>query len=104
MAAALAEFTGGHFTRDGIVLDAPPAGELRTVMITTRAALEDWLAKVQAADRVAIDTETTALDAQQAHLVGISLAVSPWEGAYIPVGTAMPARPTSCRWTRCWRC
>ncbi|RKW36793.1 MAG: DNA polymerase I, partial [Lautropia sp.] len=93
VAAALAEFTGGHFTRDGIVLDAPPAGELRTVMITTRAALEDWLAKVQAADRVAIDTETTALDAQQAHLVGISLAVSPWEGAYIPVGHSYAGAP-----------
>ena len=93
VAAALAEFTGGHFTRDGIVLDAPPAGELRTVMITTRAALEDWLAKVQAADRVAIDTETTALDARQAHLVGISLAVSPWEGAYIPVGHSYAGAP-----------
>lgn len=77
---------GGHFTRDGIVLDTPPAGELKTEMVTTRAELDAWLAKVQAADRVAIDTETTALDARQARLVGISLAVSPWEAAYIPVG------------------
>ena len=84
--AGQATFAGGHFTRDGIVLDTPPAGELKTEMVTTRAELDAWLAKVQAADRVAIDTETTALDARQARLVGISLAVSPWEAAYIPVG------------------
>ena len=52
----------GHFTRDGIVLEAPPAGELQAEMVTTRAALDAWLARVQAADRVAVDTETTSLD------------------------------------------
>ena len=76
----------GHFTRDGIVLEAPPAGELQAEMVTTRAALDAWLARVQAADRVAIDTETTSLDPHAARLVGISLAVTPWQGCYIPVG------------------
>ena len=76
----------GHFTRDGIVLEAPPAGELQAEMVTTRAALDAWLARVQAADRVAIDTETTSLDPHAARLVGISLAVTPWQACYIPVG------------------
>ena len=76
----------GHFTRDGIVLEAPPAGELQAETVTTRAALDAWLARVQAADRVAIDTETTSLDPHAARLVGISLAVTPWQGCYIPVG------------------
>ena len=76
----------GHFTRDGIVLEAPPAGELQAEMVTTRAALDAWLARVQAADRVAIDTETTSKDPHAARLVGISLAVTPWQGCYIPVG------------------
>ena len=76
----------GHFTRDGIVLEAPPAGELQAEMVTTRAALDAWLARVQAADRVAVDTETTSLDPYAARLVGISLAVTPWQACYIPVG------------------
>ena len=76
----------GHFTRDGIVLEAPPAGELQAETVTTRAALDAWLARVQAADRVAIDTETTSKDPHAARLVGISLAVTPWQGCYIPVG------------------
>ena len=76
----------GHFTRDGIVLEAPPAGELQAETVTTRAALDAWLARVQVADRVAIDTETTSLDPHAARLVGISLAVTPWQGCYIPVG------------------
>ena len=76
----------GHFTRDGIVLEAPPAGELQAETVTTRTALDAWLARVQAADRVAIDTETTSLDPHAARLVGISLAVTPWQGCYIPVG------------------
>ena len=36
----------GHFTRDGIVLEAPPAGELQAETVTTRAALDAWLARV----------------------------------------------------------
>ena len=76
----------GHFTRDGIVLEAPPTGELQAETVTTRAALDAWLARVQAADRVAIDTETTSLDPHAARLVGISLAVAPWQACYIPVG------------------
>lgn len=76
----------GHFTRDGIVLEAPPAGELQAETVTTREALDAWLARVQAADRVAIDTETTSKDPHAARLVGISLAVTPWQGCYIPVG------------------
>ena len=87
-AAGLEALPGGigHFTRDGIVLEAPPAGELQAEMVTTRAALDAWLVRVQAADRVAIDTETTSLDPHAARLVGISLAVMPWQGCYIPVG------------------
>ena len=87
-AAGLEALPGGigHFTRDGIVLEAPPAGELQAEMVTTRAALDAWLARVQAADRVAIDTETTSLDPHAARLVGISLAVAPWQACYIPVG------------------
>jgi len=50
------------------------------------AALEAWIARGFAAGVVAIDTETSALDAVGAQLVGISLAVGAGEACYIPLG------------------
>ena len=49
------------------------------------AALERWVARAYAAGHVALDTETNSLDAMQADLVGISLAVAPGEACYIPL-------------------
>lgn len=53
--------------------------------LTTEADLDRWLEKITAAPLVAFDTETTALDAQQASLVGVSFAVAPGEAAYLPL-------------------
>jgi DNA polymerase I len=50
------------------------------------AALEQWIARAFAAGIVAIDTETSALDAVGADLVGISLATGAGEACYIPLG------------------
>lgn len=47
--------------------------------------LRQWIAKATARGRIAIDTETTSLDAMQAELVGISLAVEAGEACYIPL-------------------
>jgi DNA polymerase-1 len=55
-------------------------------MITDMEALEAWLAKISVADCVALDTETTSLEAMQARLVGISLSVEAGGACYIPVG------------------
>lgn len=46
---------------------------------------ERWLEKLKIAPLFAFDTETTSVHAQLAELVGISLAVSPYEAAYIPL-------------------
>ena len=62
--------------------------------ILDEAGLNRWLAKIQHADFVALDTETTSLDEQQARLVGISFAVAPGEAAYLPLGHAGPDVPT----------
>jgi len=50
------------------------------------AGLERWLARIEQAERVAVDSETTSLDPMQAQLVGISLAVAPGEACYLPLG------------------
>ncbi|WP_166570412.1 DNA polymerase I [Pseudomonas sp. R5(2019)] len=53
--------------------------------ILDQSRFDAWLKKLQAADLIAFDTETTGLDAQQAQLVGVSFAVQPHEAAYVPL-------------------
>jgi len=53
--------------------------------IFTWPQLDEWLAKIEAADLVAVDTETTSLDEMVAEIVGISFSVKPGEAAYIPL-------------------
>ena len=48
-------------------------------------AFDAWLAKIEAAPLTALDTETTSLDPFAARIVGLSLAVTPGEAAYIPL-------------------
>src|SRR5450830_1435205 len=61
--------------------------------VLTWDAFDQWLARVQAADLVALDTETTSLDEMRAQIVGISLSVKPGEAAYIPLAHAYPDAP-----------
>ena len=62
---------------------ATPESRYETVLDEARFAA--WLEKLEQAELIAFDTETTSLDAQQAELVGLSFAVAPHEAAYIPV-------------------
>ncbi len=55
--------------------------------------LDAWLARLNTADLVCIDTETTGLDALQAQLVGISFAITPHEAAYLPLSHVYPGAP-----------
>ena len=55
-------------------------------LVTTRAALERWVAAAYEAGVLAIDTETTSLNAHLADLVGISLASEAGKACYIPIG------------------
>ena len=61
----------------------PAKGNYETVL--DWPAFDRWLDKIQRADLVAVDTETTSLDYMSAEVVGISLAVEAGEAAYIPV-------------------
>jgi DNA polymerase-1 len=58
-------------------------GEYETVLL--EAQLDEWLARIDAADLTSLDTETTSLDPMTAEMVGISLSVEAGKGAYIPV-------------------
>ncbi len=61
--------------------------------ITTWPQLQTWLERLQKADLVALDTETTSLDAMKAELVGISLSDQPGHAAYIPLAHSGPDAP-----------
>ncbi len=64
---------------------ASKATNLSYETVTTWEAFDSWLAKIEAAELVAVDTETTSLDEMRAEIVGLSFSVKPGEAAYIPV-------------------
>jgi DNA polymerase-1 len=70
---------------------APAPEDSNYTAVQTMAELEDWIARARRAGFVAVDTETTSLDAMRADLVGVSLAVKPGEACYIPLGHTGPA-------------
>jgi DNA polymerase-1 len=64
---------------------AGPAMPREYETITTWERLDAWLAQLQAAELVAIDTETDSLDGMRARIVGISFATEPGRAAYVPL-------------------
>jgi DNA polymerase-1 len=68
-------------------------GDKQYETILTWAQFDTWLPRLEAAECVAIDTETTSLDAMRADLVGISWSVKPGEAAYLPLRHEGPNAP-----------
>lgn len=94
-----AQGAGAEAARQGSLLDEaddPPApksapGSYETIL--TWEQFDAWLARIDAAQLTAIDTETDSLDPMRARLVGISLSVAPGTGAYLPLAHAYPGVP-----------
>ncbi len=64
--------------------------------ILDAAQLDAWLARLDAAPLVSLDTETTGLDPMLAQLVGISFAIAAGESvhaAYLPLGHSYAGAP-----------
>ena len=75
--------------------DMPPVDHAAYETVQTLDRLEAWVARARAAQVVAVDTETSSLDAIRADLVGVSLALGPNDACYIPLshgGTDMFAQ------------
>lgn len=63
------------------------AAEIRqSVVVDTPQALQNLVERLRESSQISFDTETTSTDQMSARLVGISLAVEPGHGYYIPVG------------------
>jgi DNA polymerase I len=68
---------------------APPATEQvagRYETVLDEGAFGKMLKRLHTAKLVCLDTETDSLDSMQANLVGLSFAVEPGHGWYVPVG------------------
>ena len=65
---------------------APPPEVARNYETLVRwEDLERWIAKLHAAELIALDTETTSLDYMSAEVVGISFCVESGNAAYLPL-------------------
>ena len=76
--------------------DAPAAsraGAPQYETVLDWPTLERWLARIEAAELTAFDTETTSLDEMQARIVGLSFSVAPGQAAYIPLAHTGPDAP-----------
>jgi DNA polymerase I len=71
---------------------AAPVGKIDVDYDTvfTWEQFDAWLAKIEAAELTALDTETTSLDSFAAQIVGISLSIKVGEACYIPLGHTAP--------------
>ncbi|MBX3590382.1 MAG: DNA polymerase I [Burkholderiaceae bacterium] len=72
---------------------APSERELAYETVLDDEALGRWIARIEAAELVAFDTETTSLDPMAAELVGLSLSVAPFEACYVPVAHRYAGAP-----------
>lgn len=66
--------------------DLPAIDRSLYTCVQDEAVLADWIDRAMATRLVAFDTETSALDAISADLVGVSLALGPGQACYIPLG------------------
>jgi len=73
--------------------DAPAAsfsGETEYELVQDKARLQAWIDEATSVGVLAVDTETTSLNAMRAELVGISLSIEPGKACYIPVAHSEP--------------
>jgi DNA polymerase-1 len=70
---------------------AMPVDRTRYETIRSLDRLKAWIARAMDQGFVAIDTETTSLDAMQADLVGVSLALDVNVAAYVPLAHVAPS-------------
>ena len=66
--------------------ELPPIDRSKYVCVQDLTTLQAWVDRAMAARLVAVDTETSALDAMRADLVGVSLALGAGDACYIPLG------------------
>jgi DNA polymerase-1 len=78
---------------------AAPAAPVQTTeqcdyeLVVTDAQLDAWVARLEKAELVSLDTETTSLDPSRAQIVGLSLSVAEACAAYVPLAHRYAGAP-----------
>ncbi|MBT7756447.1 MAG: DNA polymerase I, partial [Rhodospirillaceae bacterium] len=92
LAGRIAQRLGGREPAVDTTADTAPAAAVERdyQCIQSLGELEQWVDQARTAGVVAVDTETTSLDAMVADLVGVSLSVRPGQACYIPLGHQGP--------------
>ncbi len=73
-----------------VMVSSPGPSPIEVFLVNTEERMDQLLDALRHSPVISFDTETTSTDPMQADLVGISLAVKPGEGFYIPVGHHSP--------------
>ncbi|MFC3909826.1 DNA polymerase I [Legionella dresdenensis] len=83
----LKELLGNQQQQPAAVNDIPnlPAANSQFTIINTEAQFNELLTELSQCQEFCIDTETTSLDALQAEIVGIAIAINSDEPVYIPL-------------------
>lgn len=91
-ASSLNMVQGGLFGEEtmeepnALIEDDPLSRDFQTIVVDTPEKLSDCAKALAKAEILAFDTETSELDPMKARMVGMSFAVSPDVGYYIPTG------------------
>ena len=90
LAGRIAQRLGGEVPMEAVPSKTENPGKTEYECIQTLEKLELWIDLARSVGIVAVDTETTSLDAMAAKLVGVSLSVKPGQACYIPLGHTGP--------------
>ena len=87
----LSDVLGAVGMVDGGAAPPAPVESAGYELVRSAEALAGWVERGIEQGFIAVDTETTSLDALQAELVGVSLSLAPGGGCYIPLVHKAPA-------------
>jgi DNA polymerase-1 len=62
-------------------------------LVLAQEEFDAWMRRLEAAELVSFDTETTSLDYMKAEIVGVSFAIEPGRAAYVPLAHTYPGAP-----------
>ncbi|HEX7916769.1 DNA polymerase I [Rudaea sp.] len=62
-------------------------------LVLEQADFDAWIKRLEAAELICIDTETTSLDPMRAEIIGVSFSVEPGHAAYVPFAHDYPGAP-----------
>ncbi|MBB1425209.1 DNA polymerase I [Shewanella sp. SG44-2] len=73
----------GTISEEEVIVSPTIEAEYETIL--TMESLDKWIEKLNRAELIAIDTETTSLNYMEAELVGLSFATEAGKAAYLPL-------------------